>query len=175
MNEHKTIVKFLHWGMAIMIVGLFALGMVAEELPRGASREFGMMLHQSIGLVFVALLLVRLATRPAVAAAASAFERLAARAMHSGLYVLMFAAALSGLASQWARGRGIDFFGLVTFVSPVTGSRALGKLFEEVHEAAATGILVLAGLHAAAALRHHYVRRDGRLRAILPGGGRRAA
>jgi cytochrome b561 len=159
--------RFLHWSMAAMIVGLYVLGAVVEEVPRGASRDLGMMLHQSIGLVFVALILVRLAVRPAAAAATSAFERISARAMHAALYVLMIVTPLAGLGKQWARGRFVDFFGLVALPSPMAADRALSKAFGAVHETAAVAILVLAGVHAAAALWHHFVRRDDVLRGML--------
>jgi cytochrome b561 len=159
--------RFLHWSMAAMIVGLYVLGAVVEEVPRGASRDFGMMLHQSFGLLFVVLLLARLAVRPAAAAATSAFERIAARLMHVALYALMVVTPLAGLGKQWARGRVVDVFGLFTLPSPMDADRALSKAFGEVHETAAVAILVLAGVHAAAALWHHFVRRDNVLRAML--------
>jgi cytochrome b561 len=159
--------RFLHWSMAAMIVGLYVLGAVVEEVPRGASRDFGMMLHQSFGLLFVVLLLARLAVRPAAAAATSAFERTAARLMHLALYALMVITPLAGLGKQWARGRVVDVFGLFALPSPLDADRALSKAFGEVHETAAVAILVLAGVHAAAALWHHFVRRDDVLRGIL--------
>ncbi len=159
--------RLLHWTMAAMILGLFALGILSEELPRGASRDFGMMLHQSFGLAFVALLLVRLGVRPPAAASGSHLQRVGARAMHAALYALMFVAPLAGLAKQWARGRASEFFGLLSLPSPMAADRALSKLFGSIHETAAVAILVLAGLHAAAALWHHFVRRDDVLRNML--------
>jgi cytochrome b561 len=92
--------------------------------------------------------------------------------MHIALYVLMFATPLAGLGNQWARGRASDFFALLSLPSPLAADRALGKMLGEVHETAASAILVLAGIHAFAALWHHFVRRDDVLRNMLPGTGR---
>lgn len=167
-----NLARLVHWLMAAMILGLFALGIALEEFPRGSSRDFAMMLHQSFGLLFVALLLVRLGVRPAAAATGSAFGRWSARAMHAALYALMFATPLAGLGSQWARGRASDFFGLLSLPSPLAPDRALAKMLGEVHETAAVALLVLAGIHALAALWHHFVRRDAVLRNMLPGTGR---
>lgn len=164
--------RYIHWIMAAMILGLFALGSVVEAFPRGSARDFGMMLHQSFGLLFIALLLVRLGVRPAASATGSAFVRWSARGVHIALYVLMFATPLAGLGNQWARGRASDFFGLLSLPSPLAPDRALGKMLGEVHETAASAILVLAGIHALAALWHHFVRRDDVLRNMLPGTGR---
>ncbi|MBL8807848.1 MAG: cytochrome b [Rhodospirillales bacterium] len=160
--------RFIHWTMAALILGLYVLGLAMDELARGAPRDFAMLLHQSFGLVLVALLAVRLAVRPAAARAGTRIERLAARAAHAALYALMAAVPLAGIATQWARGRALDFFGLVTLPSPMGGDRALAKLFGGIHETGATAILVVAAIHAAAALWHHFVRRDDVLRAMLP-------
>ncbi|MFN8702061.1 MAG: cytochrome b [Rhodospirillales bacterium] len=168
----SNLARLVHWIMAAMILGLFALGSALEEFPRGSARDFGMMLHQSFGLLFVALLLVRLGVRPTAATTGSAFGRWSARAMHAALYALMFATPLAGLGNQWARGRASDFFGMVMLPSPLAPDRALAKMFGEIHETAASAILVLAGFHALAALWHHFVRRDDVLRNMLPGNGR---
>jgi len=164
-----NLARLLHWIMAAMILGLLALGIALDEIPRGAARNFGMMLHQSFGLVFVALLLVRLGVRPDAAATASAFGSWGARAMHAALYALMFAIPLAGLGNQWARGRASDFFGLLLLPSPLAPDRTLAKLLGEIHETAAAVLVVLAGIHALAALWHHFVRRDDVLRNMLPG------
>jgi cytochrome b561 len=168
----SNLARLVHWIMAAMILGLFALGSAVEDFPRGSARDVGMMLHQSFGLLFVALLLVRLGVRPAVATTGSAFGRWSARAMHAALYALMFATPLAGLGNQWARGRASDFFGLLSLPTPLAPDRALAKMLGEVHETAATAILVLATIHTLAALWHHFVRRDDVLRNMLPGTGR---
>ena len=49
-------------------------------------------------------------------------------------------------------------------------SRHLGHQIMEVHQLLANAIVVVAGLHAAAALFHHFFVKDGVLRAMLPGG-----
>jgi len=167
-----NLARLVHWIMAAMILALFALGTALEEIPRGAARDFGMMLHQSFGLVFVALLLVRLGARPAAAATGSAFGRWSAHAMHAALYALMFAIPLAGLGNQWARGRASDFFGVLALPSPLAPDRALARMFGEIHETAAAALLALAGIHMLAALWHHFVRRDDVLRNMLPGTGR---
>ncbi len=162
-------VRFLHWSMAGLIFGLYALGLAVEEFPRGAARDFGMLLHQSFGLVVAGLLLVRLALRPPVARGEGGYARLAARATHLSLYALMALVPLSGLANRWTRGRAVSFFGLFDVPSPLPVDRVLSKIFGGLHEAGATAIVVVVAFHAAAALWHHFVVRDDVLRAMLPG------
>ena len=63
--------------------------------------------------------------------------------------------------------RGIEL-GLFTIVSPIEANRALGRSAKEVHELLAWALVLLAGLHAAAAFWHHLVLRDGTMRRMIP-------
>ena len=47
-------------------------------------------------------------------------------------------------------------------------AQTLGDAFAEYHEGAAWLLLGLVGAHAAAALAHHFIKRDDVLRAMLP-------
>lgn len=49
-------------------------------------------------------------------------------------------------------------------------NKALGKELKEIHEVVGTLGYYLIGLHALAALYHHYVKRDNTLVRMLPGG-----
>ena len=64
--------------------------------------------------------------------------------------------------------RGDSIFGLFSVPSIAPGDRALRRLVGGWHETAANLVLILAGLHAAAALFHHWALRDGVLRRMLP-------
>ena len=66
-----------------------------------------------------------------------------------------------------AGGKAIPFFGL-ELPALIGESKSLAKQIKEVHEAVATLGYVLVGLHAAAALAHHYVIKDNTLRRMLP-------
>jgi len=75
---------------------------------------------------------------------------------------------VAGVVLQFARGDAIPVFGLVEIASPWLKDRAFSKNVEEVHEVLAHTLMVVAGLHAAAALIHHWVLRDRTLRRMLP-------
>jgi len=51
----------------------------------------------------------------------------------------------------------------------IASSHALGKQIAELHGWLGDAILWIAGLHAAAALYHHFFLRDGVLRSMIPG------
>jgi cytochrome b561 len=91
-----------------------------------------------------------------------------AKLMHLALYVLMICMPLLGWLLLSASGKSIPFFGL-ELPALVGKNKALAELIKEIHE---TGGLVgyyLIGLHASAALFHHYFVRDNTLRRMLPG------
>ena len=83
-----------------------------------------------------------------------------AKLAHLGLYGLMAAVPLLGLATLFLRGRGLEF-GLFSIASPLAANRALSRGIKEVHELAAYALLGLVAFHVAAALWHQFIKRDG--------------
>ena len=80
---------------------------------------------------------------------------------------MLLAVLLLGIANVWVRGDSI--FGLFT-VPKFSPDQELRHRVEDLHETAANIVLIVAGLHALAALAHHYFMRDGVLKRMLPGG-----
>ena len=74
---------------------------------------------------------------------------------------------VSGLVNVWASGASI--YGLFEITSFAPNDRATRRLVGGLHELATNAVLILAGLHAAMALAHHYILRDSVLRRMLPG------
>jgi cytochrome b561 len=136
-------------------------------------REALKALHDPAGTVVFALILVRLVWRsshtPPETPSGPVWERYAAKVSHVVLYVMMIAVPLAGIAATFARGKPIDF-GLFQLSLPfdATAKQSIAGALKEVHGSLGQAILVLAFLHAAAALWHHYVREDDVLMRMLP-------
>jgi cytochrome b561 len=90
------------------------------------------------------------------------------RLTHYALYALLIAAPVSGIVLQLARGDSLPLFGLTEIASPWASDRALARSVKEIHEVAANALVILAALHAAAALVHHWVLCDRTLIRMLP-------
>ena len=92
---------------------------------------------------------------------------LAAKAGHALLYLFLIALPLSGWYAASRLGVPVSFFG---FQLPAITERVQGApgLIADIHENAGTIILYLAGLHAAMAVWHQYVLRDGTLQRMSP-------
>ena len=132
----------------------------------------------SAGLAILAVLVARLLWRladppppPEPTVLGEWLDR-AGRLAHYALYALLIAAPVAGIVLQFARGDALPLFGLSEIPSPWLADRAFARTVKEVHEVLANGLVILAGLHAAAALVHHWVFRDRTLVRMLPGSTR---
>ncbi|MBX9757454.1 MAG: cytochrome b [Beijerinckiaceae bacterium] len=167
--------QLLHWLIAVLVVATYVMALVREELPRGALRNDMLSYHMAIGVLVFALTLVRLGWRtvhlPPPPVSASALMNLAAKAGHLALYLSLIAIPLIGLFSAWAAGRNVSFIGLFSLPPLIAPSRGVVKILEEAHEISAHAMMAFAGLHAAAAIVHQFVLRDGTLMRMLPAGG----
>jgi cytochrome b561 len=166
----------LHWLTLLLLVGVYFTMEFRGAFPRGSEpRALMKMLHHSFGLTVLLLVLPRLVLRlrgpvPPITPPPSTALRLSAAAGHVALYLFMLGMPLGGWLLMSADGATISFYGLA--VPPlVAPDKALAHLLEDLHETGATVGYVLVGLHAAAALYHHLLRRDDTLRRMLPGAG----
>ena len=161
----------LHWLTAALVLLLWCMGETIDWFARGTPRVTARSAHITVGVLLALVLVLRLWWRatagrrlPPVGSG-----RLAAlsRCTHAALYLAVALAVLAGLANVWVRGDA--WFNLFTVPAFDPGNKALKEGVEEVHELAAHATLILAALHAAAALLHHFVWKDDVLRRMLPG------
>ena len=129
----------------------------------------------SAGLAILALLAVRLIWRlidPPPPLEITPFGRWADRAgrfAHWLLYVLLAAVIGAGIIGQFADGDALPVFGLFEIASPWVKDHQFAKAVEQIHEVLANTLVVVAALHTAAALGHHWLLRDHTLTRMLPG------
>lgn len=168
----------LHWATALLVAVLWILGETVDFWPRGPLRLDHRSLHIVLGVLLGGVILVRLAWRAAGGARLPVegppLMAGAARMVHWALYALVCLTIGLGVLNAFAHGDSL--FGLANLptwpamgptVGPAAGS-ALPRQIGEWHGLAANAVLILAGLHAAAALMHHYVLSDHTLRRMLP-------
>jgi cytochrome b561 len=179
-TRYGVIAQCLHWAAVALVILAWTLGMLGDELPRGPSRDLGLYIHTTAGLLVIALTILRLLWRlvdPSPPAEKTRFGEwlfadwigLGAKLAHFGLYVLLVAVPVAGIFLQFARGDSLPVFGITEIASPWARDRGFAESVKEVHELLAHGLLAVAGLHAAAALVHHWVFADRTLIRMLPG------
>ena len=167
----------LHWLMLVLLVVVYACMELKGFFPKGSDPRILMKnTHFMLGLSVFALVWLRLAARfaggaaPAITPPAPAWQLLLSKGVHLALYALMIGMPLGGWIILSAEGQPIPFFGL-ELPALVEKNRGLAEQFEELHEIGASVGYVLIGVHAVAALFHHYFMRDNTLRRMLPGRG----
>ncbi|HET9482532.1 MAG TPA: cytochrome b [Xanthomonadales bacterium] len=169
----------LHWATLLLLVAVYACIELRELYPRGSAIRDGLKdWHYALGLFVFALVWVRLLVRlgarvPPVVPALPAWQAALAHAVHVALYAFMVVMPLLGWLALSAEGKPPGWFGF-TLPALVGPNEALAEQVEEWHELIGTAGYWLVGLHAAAALLHHYVLRDDTLRRMLPGAPHRA-
>jgi cytochrome b561 len=172
-THYSTPTRLLHWLTALLVLVAFVYGPGgSESRVYSAARDADRQLHETLGLFVLALVVLRLMwrsldRRPAPAPA-SRWMRLAAAGVQAALYVLMFAVPLTAIAGAWLEGHAITLLAGYAIAPPVAESHALGARIAGIHTWLGDSILWLAGGHAAAALYHHHVLKDGVLRSMLP-------
>lgn len=171
-TRYDSMTMFFHWAIAILVVAQWLGAQIIDWFPRGALRVDARSTHIALGVLLAALLvghiIWRLTRGRRLPPADAGVLNLIAKATQGGLYVLLLAMVLVGMALVWTRGDSI--FNLFSIPAYDPGNKALAEQVQEIHEAIGWIILVVAGFHAAAALIHRYVWHDGVLRRMLPFG-----
>lgn len=169
---HDPITRAIHWIVAVLVATAYGVALVREGLPKGDLRTFLLTFHMWIGMGVFVLTIARIGWRSAAPtiepAPGTPPMRLAARAVHVGLHLMLLALPLIGLLAAWGKGRPVTLFGLMPLASPLPIDRDLGGRLEDLHQLAGHGLMILAGLHAAAAIAHQWVLKDGTLARMLP-------
>lgn len=171
-SRYDPVAKSLHWLMAVLIIGLWGVGLGMEELPKGDLRSQIIGLHKALGVVVLALVVVRLAWRathsaPPLPATMPAWEQLGAKLGHLALYGLMIAIPAAGILMSQSAGRDVNVFGWIV-PTLVEKSDDLKEVFGEAHETLAWLLAVVLVVHVVAALRHHFMLKDDVLSRMLP-------
>jgi cytochrome b561 len=163
----------LHWAVAALIVAQFVLAERAEDLPLGIAKIETLATHKSVGLTILGLAVLRVLWRlivppPALPAAVPRWQARASAATHWALYALLFALPLTGWLFSSAASFSVSWWNFVQLPDLVGPDEGLAEILEETHEILGIGLLVLVGVHVAAALKHQFVDRDGVLLRMIP-------
>jgi cytochrome b561 len=172
-TRYGTVAITLHWLVAAVIVGLFALGYWMVDLDYYHEwYKQAPDIHRSVGILLFASMVLRVAWRlmnakPEPLPTHSRFEVLAAHGAHLLLYLLVFTAMISGYLISTADGSSISVFGWFDVPSVTGRIKGMEDTAGLVHYWVTWAIVGLASVHALAALKHHVYDKDDTLRRIL--------
>ena len=174
-NRYGTVAVVLHWLMALLLVSLVALGMYMVALPDAGFDTLKITLilyHKDLGMLALGLVILRLAWRvtsvlPRLVEHLPEWQKVAARFVHLCLYALMIALPVSGWLMSSAAGFPVTFLGVLHVPDLIGRDDYLFQFFVALHRWLSYGLIALTGVHAAAALRHHFIFKDDTLRRML--------
>ena len=163
----------LHWIAAVLIIGNLAFGLYMVDLPLSPAKLKYFSWHKWAGVTIFLLSAARLLWKlghpaPALPSSMPAWQRKAANASHHVLYLLFFAAPLTGWLFSSAAGFQTVYFGVLPIPDLLSKNKELADILRVVHHFTNYALGALVVLHAAAAIKHHVVDGDDVLARMLP-------
>lgn len=156
----------MHWVVAVVVFGLFGVGLYMVELDYYDSMyKTAPFVHKSIGVLLFLVMILRVVWRfvsppPVALSSHQKWEVKLAHIVHIGLYCLLFVIMASGYLISTADGRPVSVFGWFEVPSVISGIDNQEDIAGEVHEILAYVLIGLVGVHAIGALKHHFIDKD---------------
>jgi cytochrome b561 len=173
---YDWVAKSLHWLVVILLASQFAIAWTMPPIHRGTVPQGLIDLHLSVGVLVIALVIVRVLWRlghpvPLAQDGGPPWQHRAAEATHLALYALLLLVPILGWANASARGWTVGLFGLVPLPAILPQGAAYGPFIGDIHTFASYTLLGVVGLHVLAVLYHRLILGDDTLQRMRPGRG----
>ena len=173
MKKYPINTRLLHWLSALLIIGLFFLGLWMRSLDYYSSwYQTAPNIHKQVGLLLLSIMALRLLWRlktPAMAPLTNhkPWEIKLSHVVHVILYIGVFVILISGYLISTADNKGIEILGLFEVPALITAIEQQEDIAGLVHEYVAYGLMAFVGLHIVGALKHHIIDKDKTLKRML--------
>jgi cytochrome b561 len=173
LTRYGAVAQLFHWVIVVLIITQFVLALRFQSLSSPVAKIGVLATHKSVGITILALAVLRLTWRlfnpiPPLPSGMPRWQEFAAHVSHFLLYALLFIQPVLGWLMSSARAFSVSWWGLVTLPDFIEPNKAAFERLHDWHEAMAYTLAVLALIHIAAALKHHFFDRDDVLRRMLP-------
>jgi len=171
-SPYDSIAKLFHWVIVGLLAVQYPIGWLMPDIHRGQSPGAAMTFHISFGIMILILIVLRLIWRLTHPVPAEPllppWQRIGAQVAHWMLYLLVLATTVTGWLFASFRGWSVSLFYIVPLPMLASDNAAAGKAIDGLHQVAEWSLLVLIGLHIAAALAHLLIYRDRIMQRMLP-------
>ena len=173
-ERYTATARLFHWLTALLVVVAYVVSVGGPETRvYSPTNDFSRGLHELLGISVFALTLARVFWRavfpPPKSPEMPIWMELGARFGHWATYALLVIVPVTAVLGAWFEGHPLTVLALGNIQPWLPQSRQLGLVLDNVHGWVGNVLIWLAGLHAAAALYHHFWRRDTVLVSMLPG------
>lgn len=174
-EAYSPTARRLHWWTVLFLLIQLPIGVAMVNIENFPGFFYNF--HKLFGLVILALVIARLGYRlvngaPADEPSLNGFEKFASHATHWTLYgILLLVPILGWLGISYYDAREVFGFSIPALTAK---DQAFAEKVFVWHKYAAIALVLLVGLHVAAALMHYIVKKDGVLARMLPAAGRRS-
>jgi cytochrome b561 len=172
-GRYRLPARLLHWATAVLMLVVWPVGQAIDWVYEVEwAKTLGYAVHENLAVIIWVLVLLRLAWRwlvppPPLPASMMGVQKLAAHAVHAGLYMFLFLMPIVGFVATNAWGFPLELFGVVMLPDPIGNNEEAAKVLSFIHEFGAYALLGLIAVHIGAALFHQYVLKDGTLQRML--------
>lgn len=171
--RHPAATVAIHWITVAAIVVAVAVMFVRDAVEDRLWRQILLETHRQLGLLVLIAAGARIAIRlrkglSDLAPDMAALLRWAAKVAHFVMYGVLIALPLLGWALTSAHGISLKFLGSIPLPKVLSADSELADTLTDYHVWLAWALLGLVVAHVSAAVWHHFVRKDGVLRAMLP-------
>ena len=173
LDRYGSLQILLHWTTLLLIVAVYACIELREFFPKGSDvRESLKAWHFTLGLSVLILATIRIGLsvygpRPLIRPVPPRWQMAAGSIVHYALYAFMIGMPIVGWLLLSSEAKDIPFFGF-GLPALIGADKNLAEQLKELHETVGNIGYALIGIHAAAALAHHYIVRDNALLRMLP-------
>jgi cytochrome b561 len=169
-QRYSSVAIAFHWIIAALVIFNLIVGLLHDSVP--ALRAL-MGAHLAVGITVLVLTLARIAWRlahpaPPLPDSVPGWERSVAASVRVIFYLLLLVMPLTGwiMVSSGSHAHPISWFGL--FDVPMLSIPSLGGAAHTTHSVLGYLFAALVVLHIGAALRHHFILRNGVLGRMIP-------
>ena len=172
-TRYGPVAQAFHWSTVVLVLLAYLLSVGGPEVRiYTPALDDARRLHETLGIILFGTVLLRLLWRlfdtPPSSPSGATWMAWSARLAHLALYSLLVAIPATAILGTWYQGHPLTFLGFD--IAPRIGAKHdLGQVIIETHTTLGNVILWVAGIHAAAALLHHFYFRDGVLKSMIPG------
>jgi cytochrome b561 len=170
-SEYGSAAKVFHWLIVVLLLLQYSIGWLMPDIHRGDKPGTAMTFHVSVGLTVLVLIVLRLAWRlghpVSPESSLPAWQRLSSEAVHWLLYALVLATTFTGWLFASFRGWSMSYFFFAPMPMLAGDNAAAGKAIDGLHQAMEWALLIVIGIHIAAALVHIFVYRDRVMQRML--------